>query len=261
MIFASQKLKTLCHFDFLRMNFDMIDSKEKLVLPTHVGIIMDGNRRWARKHFLPASSGHSRGAETFKKLALYCHKIGLKYLTVYAFSTENWKRSEAEIKVLMALFKRYINSVMKEFKDENIKVKFIGNSSRFSREIQDGIKIIESETSHRTGLHLNIAMNYGSRAEISFATKTIAEKIASGALDVQEIDENLFQRHLYTSDCPDLDLVIRTAGEQRLSNFMLWQAAYAEFYFSDILWPDFSTEEFDKAISEYFTRTRKFGGQ
>ncbi len=239
----------------------MINSKEKPDLPMHVGIIMDGNRRWARKHFLPASSGHSRGAETFKKLVLYCQKIGLRYLTVYAFSTENWKRSKDEINVLMILFKKYIDNVISEFKNENIKVKFIGDISKFSCKIQEGIKIIESETSHRTGMHLNIAMNYGSRSEISFAAKSIAERIASGDLDVKKIDENLFQNYLYTFDCPDLDLIIRTAGEQRLSNFMLWQAAYAEFYFSDVLWPDFSTEEFDKAISEYFTRIRKFGGQ
>lgn len=239
----------------------MINSKEKPALPMHVGIIMDGNRRWARKHFLPASSGHSRGAETFKKLALYCQKIGLRYLTVYAFSTENWKRSKDEINILMILFKKYIDTVISEFKNENIKIKFIGDISKFSCEIQEGIKIIESETSNHTGMHLNIAMNYGSRSEISFAAKTIAERIASGDLDAKKIDENLFQNYLYTCDCPDLDLIIRTAGEQRLSNFMLWQAAYAEFYFSDVLWPDFSTEEFDKAISEYFTRIRKFGGQ
>ena len=230
-------------------------------LPTHVGIIMDGNRRWAKKHFLPVASGHSQGASTFKKLVLYCNKIGLKYMTVYAFSTENWKRSEAEVTALMTLFKNYINSVMKDLKDENIKVKFIGDRSRFSEEIQKGINIIETETENRTGLHLNIAMNYGSRAEIINATKKIAAKTAKNEIEIQEITEDLFQKELYTEDCPDLDLIIRTAGEKRLSNFLLWQAAYAEFYFSDVLWPDFSPEEFDKAILDYSTRIRKFGGQ
>lgn len=230
-------------------------------LPNHVGIIMDGNRRWAKRHHLPVAVGHSKGAEVFKKLSLYCNKIGLKYLTVYAFSTENWKRSESEVSALMKLFRKYINDVMEEFKNENIKIKFIGDSSKFSDDIQKGIADIESNTQNRSGLHLNIAMNYGSRLEITNAVKTISEKATKEIINFKDITEETVSNHLYTSDSPDLDLIIRTAGEQRLSNFLLWQAAYAEFYFSEVLWPDFDEREFDKAIDEYFKRTRKFGGQ
>lgn len=237
----------------------MIDNSNKL--PGHVGIIMDGNRRWAKKHHLPVAVGHSKGAEAFKKFALYCNRIGLKYLTVYAFSTENWKRSEAEVSALMKLFKKYIDDVMEEFKKENIRIKFIGDSSKFSSEIQKGINDIESNTQNRSGLHLNIAMNYGSRAEMTNAVRLISEKAVNGVIDFKKITEDTVFRHLYTCDSPDLDLVIRTAGEQRLSNFLLWQAAYAEFYFSEVLWPDFDEKEFDKAINEYLKRIRKFGGQ
>ena len=237
----------------------MIDDSSKL--PNHVGIIMDGNRRWAKKHHLPVVMGHSKGAEVFKKLALYCNKIGLNCLTVYAFSTENWKRSESEVAALMKLFRKYIHDVMEEFKNENIKIKFIGDNSRFSDDIQKGISDIETNTKNRSGLRLNIAMNYGSRAEITDAVKVISEKAVSGFIDFRKITEETVSNHLYTSGSPDLDLVIRTAGEQRLSNFLLWQAAYSEFYFSEVLWPDFDENEFEKAISEYLKRTRKFGGQ
>lgn len=237
----------------------MIDGSNKL--PNHVGIIMDGNRRWAKKHHLPVAVGHSKGAEVFKKLAIYCNKLGLKHLSVYAFSTENWKRSQTEISALMLLFKKYIHDVLNEFEDENIKIKFIGDNSKFSEEIKKGIAKVEDQTSSKTGMHLNIAMNYGSRAEIAAATQKISEKILEGRLRTEEITEETVSSHLYTSDAPDLDLVIRTAGEQRLSNFLLWQAAYAEFYFSEVLWPDFDENEFKKAIDEYHKRTRKFGGQ
>ncbi len=231
------------------------------ILPKHIGIIMDGNRRWAKAKHLPVFAGHSQGAETFKKIVLYCNKIGLENLSVYAFSTENWKRSEAEVSALMLLFKRYINKVIHEFKEENVKIRFIGDMSRFSKDIKDGIEYIESETKNHTGLSLNIAMNYGGKDEIVNATKNIVKKAISGEIKPEQIDESAIQNELYTKNIPDLDLIIRTAGEQRISNFMLWKAAYAEFYFSDILWPDFSPKDFDKAINEYFNRTRKFGGQ
>ncbi len=236
----------------------MTDSES---FPKHVGIIMDGNRRWARQHHLPVAFGHSKGAENFKNLAIYCNKIGLKNMTVYAFSTENWKRSEAEISALMLLFKKYINDVLNKFEDENIKIKFIGDTSKFSEEIKKGIENVETKTASKTGMQLNIAMNYGSRAEIINATKEIAIKISNGKMKFEEITEENFSDYLYTKNLPDPDLIIRTAGEQRLSNFMLWQAAYSEFYFSDVLWPDFGEQEFDKAINEYLKRTRKFGGQ
>lgn len=229
-------------------------------LPLHVGIIMDGNRRWAKKRNLPVSAGHSKGAETFKKLALYCNKIGLRHLTVYAFSTENWKRSEKEISALMLLFRKYLKMVMEEFKEENIRIKFIGDISRFSEDIKEMVKVIETETKNRTGLNLNIAMNYGSRAEILRAVRNISQKIESKKLKTEDINEQLLENNLYTKGQGDIDLIIRTAGEQRISNFLLWQGAYAEFYFTDVLWPDFSENEFNKAITEYNKRIRKFGG-
>lgn len=229
-------------------------------LPLHVGIIMDGNRRWAKQKNLPVSSGHAKGAEVFKNLALYCNKIGLKHLTVYAFSTENWKRSEQEVSALMLLFRKYLKMVMKEFKDENIKIKFIGDISKFSEDIQSMVKTIEFETKERTGLNLNIAMNYGSRAEIIRAAKNICKDILDKKLKIEDIDEKLFENNLYTIGQGDIDLIIRTAGEERISNFLLWQSAYAEFYFTKKLWPDFSEDEFNKAINEYNKRIRKFGG-
>lgn len=229
-------------------------------LPLHVGIIMDGNRRWAKSHGLPASAGHSSGAKVFENIAKYANNLGLKHLTVYAFSTENWKRSKTEISALMFLFKKYLKKSMREFSNENMKVKFLGDISSFSKDIQDLIRTIEFETKDRTGLNLNIAMNYGSRNEITSAVKKIAEKILRNEISVEDINENTLQENLYTCDQPDIDFVIRTAGEKRLSNFMLWQSAYAEFYSTEVLWPDFSPEEFNKAIDEYFRRTRRFGG-
>ena len=229
-------------------------------LPLHVGIIMDGNRRWAKKRNLPVSVGHSKGAETFKKLALYCNKIGLRHLTVYAFSTENWKRSEQEISSLMLLFRKYLKMVMEKFKDENIRIKFIGDISKFSGDIKDMIKTIEFETENRTGLNLNIAMNYGGRAEILRAIQNISKEVQNKKLKCENISEELIENNLYTVGQGDVDLIIRTANEKRISNFLLWQAAYAEFYFTNVLWPDFSEKEFDKAIIEYNKRIRKFGG-
>ncbi len=230
-------------------------------MPSHVGIIMDGNRRWAKNRGLPAVSGHSRGAEVFKNLAKYCNETGLEHLTVFAFSTENWKRSAEEVKALMFLFKKYLKNVMRDFKSENMQVKFLGDTSKFSSDIKDLISTIENETEGRSGLKLNIAMNYGSRAEIANAAKILAQKCTLKELDFETITEETISENLYTKDQPDIDLIIRTAGEKRLSNFMLWQSAYAEFYWTDILWPDFSKDEFNKAIDEYFNRVRRFGGE
>lgn len=239
----------------------MPDLSNKKALPSHVGIIMDGNRRWAKNHNLPVASGHSRGAETFKRLTIYCNKIGLKHLTVYAFSTENWKRSSSEVSALMFLFKKYLKSVMTEFKNENIRVRFLGDVSKFSNEIKSLVTTIEFETKTRTGLNLNIAMNYGGRAELITATKNIIKDIELKKIYPDDITEEIFENYLFTKEQPGADLIIRTAGEKRLSNFLLWQSAYAEFYFTDVLWPDFSEDEFDKAIEEYFLRVRKFGGK
>ena len=236
------------------------DATEKL--PLHVGIIMDGNRRWAKNRGLPVSSGHFRGAEVFKNLALYCNKIGLKNLTVYAFSTENWKRSSTEISALMFLFKKYLKSVMRDFKNENIRLRFIGDTSKFSNDIQKLIDTIETETKDRTGMRLNIAMNYGSRAEIINAVKNMQKDIDSPInKDISDLTEEKFGSYLYTENQPDVDFLIRTGGEKRISNFLLWQSAYAELYFIDVLWPDFSEKIFNEAIQEYSNRNRRFGGE
>lgn len=230
-------------------------------LPTHIGIIMDGNRRWAKKKFLPSLAGHSRGAEIFKSTAIYCNKIGIKYLTVYAFSTENWKRSEDEVSYLMNLFKKYLSdTVLEKFGFENIKIKFIGDISKFSAEMRKMIKKIETKSGKNNGMTLNIAINYGGREELTNTTKLIAQEIKDNKIDIKDISEEYLSKKLYNSDQPDVDLIIRTAGEQRISNFMLWQSAYAEFYFTSILWPDFNENELNKAINEYSTRVRRFGG-
>lgn len=229
-------------------------------LPLHVGIIMDGNRRWAKQNGLPVYSGHSQGAEVFKSLALYCNKIGLKHLTVYAFSTENWKRSAAEVSALMILLKKYLNKVINEFSSENIKMKFLGNVSAFSSDIQKLIQKIEKDSANNTGLQLNIAINYGGKSEILRATKKIAEKVNLKEIDINSVDEKMFSENLYAAGQPDIDLLIRTGGEKRISNFMLWQCAYAEFYFTDTLWPNFSEKDFNDAVNEYFSRSRRFGG-
>lgn len=240
----------------------MLNSDAAKKLPLHVGIIMDGNRRWAKNQRLPVSSGHSRGAEVFKNLALYCNKIGLKNLTVYAFSTENWKRSATEVSALMFLFKKYLKSVMQDFKNENIKLKFIGDVSKFSSDIQKLINTIETETKSRTGMRLNIAMNYGSRAEIINAIKNMQKDMDSPLnKNICDLTEEKFGSYLYTENQPDVDFLIRTGGEKRISNFLLWQSAYAELYFADVLWPDFSEKIFDEAIQEYYNRNRRFGGE
>lgn len=240
----------------------MLNSNAAKKLPLHVGIIMDGNRRWAKNRGLPASSGHSRGAEVFKNLALYCNKIGLKHLTVYAFSTENWKRSSSEVSALMFLFKKYLKSVMRDFKNENIRLSFIGEISKFSNDIQKLIETIETETKDRTGMHLNIAMNYGGRSEIINAVKNLQRDFENSEnKNISDLTEEQFSSYLYTENQPDVDLLIRTGGEKRISNFLLWQSAYAELYFTDVLWPDFSEKTFDEAINEYFNRNRRFGGE
>ena len=230
-------------------------------LPTHLGIIMDGNRRWAKSRFLPSFQGHSRGAEVFKSICIYCNKLGIKYLTVYALSTENWKRSKEEIAYLMKLFKKYLIGIIeKNFNLENIKIKFIGNISKFPEEIRNLIFKIENESSKNTGLNLNVAVNYGGRDEIIHTAKIIANEIKNNKLSIDEISEKYFAEKLYTFNQPDIDLIIRTANEKRISNFMLWQSAYAEFYFTPVLWPDFNEYELDKALKEYCQRVRRFGG-
>ena len=234
--------------------------KTDIILPEHIGIIMDGNGRWAKKRSLPRSVGHREGAKTFRKITRYCSDIGIKYLTVYAFSTENWKRPEDEVSALMKLFKSYLNEALEDFKDDSIVVKFIGDKSHFSLDLQNLMIENEESSKDRDGMVLNIAMNYGGRDEILRAVKQISQKVSQGELTQEEITEEVFSRHLYTAGQPDPDLIIRPSGEQRISNFLLWQSAYTEYIIMDILWPDFTTADLDAALAEYARRNRRFGG-
>ncbi len=230
-------------------------SEAPRVLPQHIAIIMDGNGRWAKKRALPRSAGHSAGSKNFKDIARYCNKIGLKYLTVYAFSTENWKRPKDEVDNIMNILRDYLRDA-KNFKDENIKVKFIGELSVLDEDIRELIIDAEENSSDATGLHLNIALNYGGRDEIVHAVKRIvAEGIAPEAIDEQAVSDRL-----YTAGQPDPDFIIRPSGEYRLSNYLIWQSAYAEYWFSDVLWPDFSPKHLEEAIAEFNKRNRRFGG-
>ena len=225
------------------------------VLPEHIAIIMDGNGRWAKKRSLPRTAGHVAGAKTFKNIARYCNKIGLNYLTVYAFSTENWKRPEDEVKGIMNLLRDYLKDA-ENFKDENIKVKFIGNLEPLDDDIKALIKKNEEGSKDATGLNLNIAINYGGRDEITNAVKNI---IDSG-IKAEDITEQTISDNLYTAGMPDPDFIIRPSGEYRLSNYLIWQSAYAEYWFSDVLWPDFGSKHLEKAIKDFNQRNRRFGG-
>ncbi len=229
--------------------------KYERILPTHIAIIMDGNGRWAKQRALPRTAGHAAGSKNFKDIARYCNKIGLKYLTVYAFSTENWKRPREEVENIMRIFKEYLEDA-KNFKDENIKVQFIGERKVLDEDIQRLMKESEDASKDATGLHLNIAINYGGRDEIVHAVKNI---VTSG-VNVEDITEELISQNLYTSGQPDPDFIIRPSGEYRLSNYLIWQSAYAEYWFSDILWPDFKPKDLEKAIDDYNQRNRRFGG-
>lgn len=236
-------------------------SSEQNNYPAHIAIIMDGNRRWARQKNLDIREGHKKGAETLEKIAKYCNKIGIKYLTVYAFSTENWKRSSEEVGALMILLQNYLNDFSKRANTENIKIKVLGDISVLSKGMQNSISKAIERTKKNTGLTLNIAFNYGGRAEITYALKQIAEKVKNNELSIDDISEDLISNHLYTKGQPDPDLLIRTSGELRTSNFLPWQIAYTEFYFDNKYWPDFSEEDLLKAIEIYEGRNRKFGGK
>lgn len=233
---------------------------DKALLPVHLGIIMDGNGRWAKRRGLPRSAGHKVGAGTFRTITRYCSDIGIKYLTVYAFSTENWKRPKEEVDALMKLFEEYLREAISDFKDDDIVVRFIGDKTAFSPKLQELIEETEASSKDRPGMVLNIAMNYGSRDELVTATKKIALKIRDKSLDIDDINEQLISDNLYTAGQPDPDLIIRPSGEYRISNFLLWQSAYSEYIVMDILWPDFKTEDLDKALIEYSHRNRRFGG-
>ena len=226
-----------------------------IILPTHIGIIMDGNGRWAKKRGLPRTAGHSSGAKTFQKIARYCNKIGIKYLTVYAFSTENWKRPKDEVDAIMKLLHDYlVDSV--NFQDENIKVKFLGDLTMLDDELNRLIEKAEDDSKDATGLHLNIALNYGGRDEIIRTVRKMAER----GDNLSELTESVLSENLYTAGIPDTDLIIRPSGEYRLSNFLIWQSAYAEYWFTDRLWPDFSEKDIDEAIFAFSQRDRRYGG-
>lgn len=232
----------------------------QIELPAHIGIIMDGNGRWAKKRGLPRSAGHSAGAQTFRKIARYCSDIGIKHLTVYAFSTENWRRPEKEISALMKLFKEYLEEALRDFKDDSIVLKFIGDRTAFSPELLQLMEENEEESKDRDGMVLNIAMNYGGRAELVTAMQHIADDVKGGKFDADSIDEQMISDYLYTKGQPDPDLIIRPSGEHRTSNFLLWQSAYSEYVIMDVLWPDFTEEHLNKALIEYANRNRRFGG-
>ncbi len=230
------------------------------VLPEHIGIIMDGNGRWAKKRKLPRSAGHNAGGKVFRKISRYCSDIGIKYLTVYAFSTENWKRPKEEIDALMKLFKDYLEEALRDFKEDSIVVRFIGDKTPFSDDLKALMIENEEGSKDRDGMVLNIAMNYGSRDEIVRAVKNISENVKDGSLDIDSIDEDLISDNLYTAGQPDPDLVIRPSGEYRISNFLLWQSAYTEFVIMNKLWPDFTEKDLDEAIDIFNNRNRRFGG-
>ncbi len=228
-------------------------------IPQHIGIIMDGNGRWAKKRGLPRSAGHRAGAETLKKIVVYCNKIGVKSVTAYAFSTENWNRPQAEVDALMDLLYMYLQQVEEQFAGTNVILRVIGDRSALSEKINKAIDYAESYTSKNTGLVLNVALNYGGRDEICRATRLAAKAVESGEIKAEDITEEYMSKLMYTKDVPELDLIIRPSGEVRLSNFLLWQAAYAEFWFDSINWPDFSEKDMERAVLDYQKRNRRFG--
>lgn len=233
------------------------------VLPRHVGFIMDGNGRWAKNRGLPRSEGHKEGAKTFRKIGEYAADLGIEYVTFYAFSTENWKRPEAEVNAIMELFGDYLNEVIdriRENEEKGIRLKFIGDRSGISPELLNLMDYTEKITENKSRVTLNIAINYGGRHEITSAVKEIAQKAINGEITPDDITEKLISDHLYTQDQPDPDLIIRPSGEFRTSNFLTWQGAYSELWFSDVLWPDFTEENFNEALRAYELRNRRFGG-
>lgn len=230
-------------------------------IPQHIAIIMDGNRRWAKNKGLPVSFGHKEGAKTLEKIVRYANKIGIKYITVYAFSTENWKRSVEEVSTLMNLFQSYLDDYSKRADSENIKVQIIGSQTGLSEKMKDSIEKCMERTKDNTGITFNIALNYGGRDEIINAVKNIAQKVKENEMKIDDIDEKCISDNLYTKGQPDPDLLIRTSGEIRLSNFLPWQLVYTEYLFIEKNWPDFNEEDLNKAIEIYQNRNRKFGAK
>ena len=229
-------------------------------VPRHIAIIMDGNGRWAKKRGLPRTAGHKAGSETFRRIARYCRKIGVQYLTVYAFSTENWKRAEEEVSAIMRLLKRYLMEILDTMEQEQIQIRFFGDLSRLNPELRRLCEQACERSKIYEDAQVNICLNYGGRDEIVRAAKAFAADCAAGRADAEALTEADFGRYLYSAEVPDPDLIIRPSGEIRISNFLLWQSAYAEYYFTDVLWPDFTEAELDRAIEAYLGRNRRFGG-
>ena len=229
-------------------------------IPVNLGIIMDGNGRWAKKRGLPRQAGHVTGAQVFRKITKYCQKCGVRYLTVYAFSTENWRRPQDEVDAIMNLLRQYLKESLSDFQKENIRTRFIGDREALDEDIRVLMQEAEASTAHKDGMTLNIALNYGGQQEIAAATRKLAEKAVAGEIDPASIDEAMLERALYTEDQPPVDLILRPSGEYRLSNFLIWQSAYAEYVFMDVLWPDFKEKDLDRAFEEYARRDRRFGG-
>ena len=230
-------------------------------LPKHIAIIMDGNRRWAKAHKMPVKLGHKKGAEAIEKVVKYANKIGIKYMTAYAFSTENWKRSEEEVSALMSLLRYYLDDYSERADMENIKVTIIGEREGLNSKLQASIERVMKKTENNTGINFIICLNYGGRLEITRAVQKIVQEVKDGLINISDIDEDTISNHLYTANVPDPDLMIRTSGELRTSNFLPWQLVYTEFLFVDKYWPDFNESDLDEAIKIYQTRNRKFGAK
>ena len=238
-----------------------VDELDRELMPKHIAIIMDGNGRWAKEKKMDSRLGHKAGAETLEKIASFANKIGLKYMTVYAFSTENWKRTKEEVGALMILLNNYLDKFLNRESLQNVKIKVLGNIDDLDKSLQESIRKLEKKSENNTGLTLNIAFNYGGRDEIVRAVKEISQKVKENEIAIEEIDEELVSKYLYTAGEPEPDLLIRPGGELRISNFLLWQLAYTEFLFIDKYWPDFTEDDLLDAIETFEKRNRKFGGK
>ena len=234
--------------------------QNKLPVPCHIAIIMDGNGRWAKKRGLPRTAGHAAGAEAFRRIANYGRTIGLKYLTVYAFSTENWKRSEEEVSGIMKLLGNYLREALQDMEKNHVRFKFLGDLTRLSPELQQLCRNAEEQSEAFEGVQVNFCLNYGGRDEIVKATRAFSADVAAGKYSPEALTEELLSSYMYSKDIPDPELIIRPSGEMRTSNFLLWQSAYSEYVFMDVLWPDFGPADLDAAIAEYHSRNRRFGG-
>lgn len=237
-----------------------LPAPDRAQLPRHIAVVMDGNGRWAQKRGMPRTVGHSAGSETFQKDAEYLSDLGIEYFTVYAFSTENWKRPPEEVQEILRLLEKYLHKAIREMREKNIRLQFFGDLTPFSPELRALIDETNAISRTTTGMLVSVCLNYGGRAELVRAARLLAEQCVAGTLSPEEIDERRFSGYLYSADIPDPDLMIRPGGEMRLSNFLLWQNAYTEFYFSDVLWPDFDQRQMDAAILAYQQRKRRFGG-